>query len=126
MTRQIQKTCELAWAAGFFDGEGCTTVRLQQGRTGNWNPILRIFVTQKEREPLERFQRAVGGLGGIYKHRAGHHIFAVGKRDDVHFILENLWPFLCNAKRKQANRAIGFDNANRSALPSGRPRKVAQ
>ena len=43
---------EVAWAAGFLEGEGCFKVTCP-------NPI--IVTTQKEREPLDRLQAAFGG-----------------------------------------------------------------
>src|ERR1700747_1796190 len=41
---------EIAWAAGFFDGEGCI---------GIYGYALRIDLTQARIEPLERFRLAV-------------------------------------------------------------------
>jgi hypothetical protein len=46
-------THELAWAAGFFDGEGCVTFR----RTGIWTSIC-MSVSQADRGPLDRFRTA--------------------------------------------------------------------
>jgi len=50
---------ELAWAAGFFDGEG----------SFSWTEAAAFgctVINQANKEPLERFQRAVAGLGKIY------------------------------------------------------------
>ncbi len=53
---------ELAWAAGFFDGEGCVSGSYDHaGRR-----YLQIIVVQtKTTEHLQRFQKAVGGAGSI-------------------------------------------------------------
>jgi hypothetical protein len=57
---------ELSWAAGFFDGEGCFSL------VRNFRyPTVRI--AQAEREPLERFQAAVGGIGKVYGPYAPRH-----------------------------------------------------
>src|SRR5438128_680517 len=49
---------ELSWAAGFFDGEGCFSyVRVAR------YPVIRV--TQAHREPLDRFQAAIG-VGKVY------------------------------------------------------------
>ena len=54
---------ELAWAAGFFDGEGTTTLhRHKQNKLG----YMRVSVMQfYDPECLYRFQKAVGGLGHV-------------------------------------------------------------
>ena len=49
---------EIAWAAGFFDGEGCFSY-IQKAR------YVCLRIGQSELEPLERFREAVG-LGKIY------------------------------------------------------------
>ena len=42
---------QFAWAAGFFDGEGCVNLHTQKGFT-----CLRIIVVQKDIRPLEHFK----------------------------------------------------------------------
>jgi hypothetical protein len=62
-------TLQLAWAAGLFDGEGCTSARPYPSRANS----VRIFVSVSQSSHsadlvpsvLERFQRAVGGMGSI-------------------------------------------------------------
>src|SRR4029077_11454440 len=53
---------ELAWAGGFFDGEGSTFVRRR-------DQYVAIGISQSDTEGLPavltRFQRAVGGIGGF-------------------------------------------------------------
>jgi hypothetical protein len=60
---------ELAWAAGFYDGEGnCTFIRsdkLRQDGTRGAGGQVRIQIGQVRPEPLERFHKAVGGLGTL-------------------------------------------------------------
>jgi hypothetical protein len=53
---------ESAWAAGFFEGEGsCSNRTNTAGR--RITPVLSI--TQVVREPLDRFQRVLGGRGRV-------------------------------------------------------------
>ena len=86
---------ELAWAAGFFDGEGCTTTV---------NGSASIVVVQKDRRPLDRFARALGGnVGGPYgpygKGCAMYRWQATGKRAKE--VMDLLWPFLSDPKKEQ-------------------------
>src|SRR5207247_4911519 len=57
---------DLAWAAGFFDGEGWANAVAQEGRKTK-QPQARINQADPNGVPevLLRFQRAVGGLGRI-------------------------------------------------------------
>jgi hypothetical protein len=53
---------ELAWAAGFYDGEGCIYCH-HYGNKEKFVP--RFSVSQNRKEPLFRFQKAVGGCGRV-------------------------------------------------------------
>ena len=109
---------ELAWAAGFFDGEG-TTCRVK-GPTRN---ATRVSVSQKGLECLLRFQAALGGLGHIYERKCTISLFSIGRIEDVDIALTRLWPYLSGPKREQAQRA-GFSlGAIRRAI-TGRPKGV--
>lgn len=57
---------DVAWAAGFIDGEGCFWMNRQihKGRT-RLTHFVGISVHQTKREPLDKLQRLFGG--GIYK-----------------------------------------------------------
>jgi hypothetical protein len=96
---------ELAWAAGFFDGEGSTSLRqIKGGYSG-----LTLDIGQKDREVLDRFQAAVGGLGKVYfnpSRPASPYSFTTGRFETIQAILAMLWPFLGTLKRAQAFRAL--------------------
>lgn len=96
---------ELAWAAGFFDGEGCTMA------TGLGKRWARISITQVDREVLDRFHRATFGLGEIY----GPYGYVKGQpqlrytlygRPNVQAVIAALWPWLGTVKREQARRVL--------------------
>lgn len=97
---------ELAWAAGFFDGEGCTTAHVV--RRPQYNKVYRslaLEVVQKDRRPLDRFAQALG-LGkiyGPYRSQREMHLWRA-RAADAEAALALLWPFLSEPKREQAER----------------------
>lgn len=59
---------DLAWFAGFFDGEGCVRGRsywrnMKDGKRRH-STCISLVVTQRDREPLDRIRELVG-LGAI-------------------------------------------------------------
>lgn len=91
-------THELAWAAGFFDGEGC--VSTDQGKP-------KLTIQQNDPRVLERFKKAVGELGKVYgPYQSRTPLKQVWqwracKRAEVELGVFRLWPFLSPVKRKQ-------------------------
>jgi hypothetical protein len=96
---------ELAWAAGFFDGEG----------SFSWTTPAAFgcaVINQTNRESLERFKRAVAGLGKIYGPYEPRHkdrwsrkpqwAFRAHRREHVQAIAVMLWFKLGPIKRRQA------------------------
>lgn len=101
---------ELAWAAGFFDGEGCCRAR----RHGTLAKTPRRFqlvldVSQKDRRVLDRFRRAVG-VGAVYgPYRAPHRVqyhFATTDFEACQAVIAMLWSWLGPLKREQARVAL--------------------
>lgn len=102
---------ELAWAAGFFDGEGSTCYS-QNLTCGNGNSLIYASVGQSgeyAEEILLRFKAAVGGFGNV---RPGAEKDPRGNRQllwkwtgfgfiKTQAILSMLWPWLSSAKKKQ-------------------------
>ncbi len=112
---------ELAWAAGFYDGEGsisCTS------NNGNPHTRVQLAIGQKNdldgsiAEVLCRFLNAVG-VGKIYKKtrsdkEINQHQYLAAKRFDVELVLNKLWPFLSTVKKNQARLAFALlDNGIR-------------
>lgn len=98
----------LAWAAGFFDGEGNTNASMHTGRSA-W--ALQMSVTQIHKSTLLRFQEAVEGLGtiyGPYETKSGVHPQWTWKArsEAVVTVFELLQPYLSGIKIDQANLAI--------------------
>jgi len=107
---------ELAWAAGFFDGEGGTYAVDNGG-------YLRAYLAigQSDRESLERFQCAVGAgsICGPYapgklgkKPRYHYHVYS---QDAVRAVLWKLWGYLGQVKRDQATNVLDKVNCARGA-----------
>ena len=100
---------ELAWAAGFFDGEG----HIGLVKTGQ-NRHIHIQICQTIDGPLERFQ-AILGLGKIYgpyipKKMAGkrkpYKQLHIDTFEHVQYTICRLWPWLSKPKRNQAKRVL--------------------
>lgn len=93
---------ELIWAAGFFDGEGCSLLN---------SGYVAISISQNHTEVLERFQRAVGlgSITGPYetsntnRHPAWH--FNAFGRDAIE-VMDQILPHLSSVKVEQWNSTM--------------------
>lgn len=91
---------ELAWAAGFFDGEGSASV-LKAQRDKYAYP--RLSLSQKNIIPLERFHKAVG-YGKIYKSKTRDiYNWNLYRTEDVEHVCSLLNGYLSEPKRNQIN-----------------------
>lgn len=89
---------EAPWCAGFFDGEGTTSVLAAQ--RDKWK-YPRMSVAQKNPETLYRFQETLGGK--IYKSNTREiYNWNLYKYSDVEQALNKMWPFLSEQKKEQA------------------------
>jgi hypothetical protein len=109
-------TLRLAWAAGLFDGEGCTATTVSVGRPGT----VRIYVSVGQQSGsseivpsvLTRFQQAVGGLGYIgapyLDQRSGTfaHKWRAESFVEAQAVIALLWSNLGAVKRWQAAGAF--------------------
>ena len=108
---------ELAWAAGFFDGEGYVGVRRDK-RPGR-KLALQIGIEQVDERPLARFAAAVAWSGSPKLRptqrattRRPIYRLIMGHADTVQ-TMRVLWPYLSVPKREQFLRAAAeVDNAN--------------
>lgn len=104
-------THELAWAAGFFDGEGTVYARKRTPKRRE----LSLTIAQVETTTLHRFNRAVGSIGkvrGPYRTQLKGvakkpvYIFDAYGHPRVQAIIAMLWAWLGIPKRRQAIAAI--------------------
>ncbi len=115
---------ELAWAAGFFDGEGSTFV-VQRSQ------YVAIGISQSDRDGrpavLTRFKCAVGGIGTIggpfhVRTPAGEDaepkwIYNAFGHEMAQAVIAQIWPWLGSAKRDQACRALKAHREHRGWKP---------
>lgn len=104
---------QLAWAAGFLDGEGCIHIAKQRYRTERADTYrLGVHVTQNDLAVLEHFRKVVGIDAPIHRvKRAPNHrrqcytLNFTGHR--AHALLTLLLRFL-ERKRTEAQAALDF------------------
>lgn len=90
-----------AWAAGIFEGEGCTSFAIENGRC---YPRLRVGMTDED--VVRRFHRVVG-RGRVYgpyrddanPHYKARYVWCAARQVDVAFIVSMLWPYLGERRR---------------------------
>ena len=93
---------DVAWAAGFFDGEGTIQVLSLQPR--RYSHRLKISAVQTTVEPIRRLQHIFGGfVGGPYSNSGKRRDYWVWSLDDmpVKAALRRMLPHL-TVKREQA------------------------
>jgi hypothetical protein len=108
------KTTEIAWAAGFFDGEGTAYA----ARNGSGRRYLVLTVANTEREALLRMQRVIGGR--IYEQRDRFNTLArkpllvlkIMRREEVQRAVDRLWPYLGTQKRSAILDARRLEEGN--------------
>ena len=106
---------EVAWAAGFFDGEGSTNASTRLGRDGFKR--LQCTISQVDRRTSDRFHKAVSCRGNIlgpygpYVSSAGNspncqpYYMIHWRKDAAEELLNLLWPYLSDSKKEQAKKA---------------------
>jgi hypothetical protein len=116
-----------AWAAGLFDGEGSSY--LLKHRTHPGYLVGELAVTQSSLvgspEVLRRFAAVVaaGHIAGPLRQRSATkdvYRWKAGARVDVERVVAELWPWLGEAKRVQAQRMLDVVRAQ-PELPRGNP-----
>ena len=102
-------SAELAWAAGFFDGEGSTIARSFKSRPGYHQLNLTVPQSGRDGVPpvLLRFQRVMLGMGRVSGPSGeGIYMLRYAAREEARLVLELIWPHLGDIKRAQAARSI--------------------
>jgi intein-encoded DNA endonuclease-like protein len=101
---------ELAWAAGFFDGEGCIILRKSKNTY-----VVRATVTQVNPAPITKFKQLFGGHISLQKQkREGWKDQWKWEQDSKSGVetLKLLLPYLI-VKRDVAEIAIEFQNTKK-------------
>ena len=100
---------EIAWAAGFFDGEGTTHFALSAESRSPRRRVgyPRLSVAQVGTETLQRFQHAVGDAGAIYgRSRSNVCAWQTGSAKQAYFVIGVLWHKLTPIKQAQAAKVF--------------------
>jgi hypothetical protein len=119
---------ELAWAGGFFDGEGSTYLEKHRTHPGYFYPVL--YVPQSAEigiaPELLRLKSAMNGIGNISgvrqdaPDRKPYRRWRVVTPFKVQAALHLLWPFIGEVKRAQAQRVMETIHGQPD-LPRGNP-----
>ena len=105
-TEVILDTHEIAWAAGFFDGEGCTTCN---GKLENKNPTLCVIISQVYKPNLYRFKKAVLGLGSVHERsNRTTNEYKVSTFERSQAVISLLWKYLSGDKKAQYKRTLKY------------------
>jgi hypothetical protein len=101
-------TEDLAWCAGFFDGEGCFSI--SKSTTRHPHKYASVRINQVHREVLDRFALAVevGKVRGPYQRGPNQpiYVYSASTWCEVKTIADLLWPWLGTIKRDQAERVL--------------------
>ena len=101
---------ELAWAAGFFDGEGHVGA-VRPAKKFQRIDFAQIAITQIDRYVLDRFRDAVGvgKVYGPYRQQGRsqpQYRYIVQHYPKTQAVCAMLWPWLGPVKRAQFSRAL--------------------
>jgi hypothetical protein len=108
---------DLAWLAGFWDGEGCVSLDKRHA-----TPKFTLAQAGDEGRALcERVLRASGISGGVYYtpvrqgNQRPYHRVMIDGHQRVQALLAMCWPWLSSTKRAQAIRALDAHRARKRA-----------
>jgi hypothetical protein len=109
---------DYAWAAGFFDGEGCVSLHSQGRYT-----CLRVIIVQKDIRPIEFFRSVFEmseTIGIVTRQNRKHKYYRlVASGPSAANILRNMLPYL-KLKRDVAEVALDFQAAVERYTPKER------
>jgi hypothetical protein len=110
---------DIAWAAGFFEGEGSTYLAFKEYANGSKLYFPRLKISQNAdivfeefySDVLERFQKIYpqGYVHGPYTgrtNRSPYFSYTVNKFEGVQYIMSSMWTFLGHVKRNQYRKVI--------------------
>lgn len=103
---------ELAWAAGFFDGEGSIYTAKMGKKAGKHT--IHLDIAQTDPEVLNRFYSAVS-VGKVYgpytpktKNSRPYWRYTAASYKSCQYVIAVLWEFLSPVKKLQAERCLTF------------------
>ena len=118
----MSRETDRAWAAGFFDGEGCFHASRRYRKGNNYYSNIKAAISQTDPEVLEKFQRIVGVgsiRGPIDRGRSENHkptwVWQVQSFNGVGHVFQVLQPYLGSVKIAQGRRAFQLYEETREA-----------
>lgn len=111
---------DIAWAAGFYEGEGHLSYR-----TGNGGPL--VVINQCNKEPLDKLQALFGGqVYGPKKVKGGRqdvYIWNLTKHTESRSFIYSIFPYLSDKKQKDTldkiDRYADYLEINRAYCRNG-------
>jgi hypothetical protein len=106
---------KLAWAAGFFDGEGCTLLHKDRRWNGKGQLMLMINQLAVNRTVLYKFKNivGVGDIYGPYKNGQGYICrYAVQNFQGFQHVVCLIWSELSDVKKAQIRKALTRYHSN--------------
>ena len=110
------QAADLAWAAGFYEGEGCLLFSLSRDPRGRRNPLQRyghllLEIVQADPEPLNHLLNIFpkSRLTGPEPHHQGHKDiwrFRISNFEGTQAALAMMWPWLSRRRKDQAKTAL--------------------
>ena len=100
----MSRETDLAWCAGFFDGEGWVgavqSTKMSEG--------IRSLVAQKDRQALDRFHAILnfGVVAGPYRNKSPVFYWRISKEAHVRQLFTLLQPYLGPVKLAQFQTAL--------------------
>lgn len=99
-------TREVMWAVGLFEGEGCISVSVANGT----RVYVRMQLGMTDRDVIERFQRAVGGVGHIKESSGGRnkpmYCWTLSRQEQVRGLYAVMRPHLSSRRQSQGDAAL--------------------
>jgi len=104
----MSKSHELAWAAGFFDGEGWIKIQRRGGEYLGY--YLRMGINHVKKDPLDKMQKIFGGSirldENVTGNRKPRHVWTLSTAQSAE-ALKQMMPYLAN-KNNVAELALEF------------------
>jgi hypothetical protein len=113
--KEVYDRESLAWAAGFFDGEGTVNISTRRTSCNGERQYLTINLCVSQTDPkiLHKFKEICnmgGRVNGPYcpktTNSSPYWSYAVHGLKHTQLIISRLWPWLSEEKRKQATEAF--------------------
>jgi len=108
----MNREAQLAWVAGFYEGEGTfthrrLTYRNRRGEIRDRHTVRSVVrIGQQNLEPLKRCVRytGLGHINGPYISRRSHHrywVWTIGQTEEVAKFVELISPYLSKKRLEQ-------------------------